>query len=140
MSHSVEAWQIPNDEQRNEFVRSLGDIVTQYQEELGMEFVHDPTTHLYVAREPDAPAVGLANVLPCGPREYEIAGRIVDQAYRGQGIGSSMSRFILNHLRETSARTVWTNPIDDVRVTEPAERLGFREASRNGMPAMRYDF
>lgn len=140
MSHSVEVQQIPNDERRNEFVSSLGGIVTLYEKELGYEFVHDAATYLYVARMPDTTAVGLANVLSCGPREYEIAGRIVDQAYRGQGVGSSMSRFILTHLRETSARTLWTNPIDDLRVTEPARKLGFTDASRNGMPAMKYDF
>ena len=141
MTHSVEVQQIPDAELRGEFLRSLGGIVTQYQQELGYELLHDATTYLYVARTPDT-AVGLANVLPCGPREYEIAGRVVDRDHRGQGIGSSMTRFILNHLgsEEVSARTLWTNPIDDLSVAEPLKRLGFTEENRNGMPALRYVF
>jgi ribosomal protein S18 acetylase RimI-like enzyme len=141
MIHAVEVQTIPGEALRGEALGSLEQIIGQYEEVLGYDFIYDANSHIYVASTPDATPVGLANALPCGPREYEIAGRVVDREYRGQGIGSSMTRFILNHMgTEVSARALWSNPIDDIRVAEPLKRLGFTEERRNGMPIMKYQF
>jgi GNAT superfamily N-acetyltransferase len=140
MIHAVEVQTIPGEALHGGALGALEQIIGQYEETLGHDFIYDASTHIYVASTPDTTPVGLANVLPSGPQEYDLAGIMVDESGRGQGTGTKMVRFILNHLSEVPARTLWADPIDDTRVKDFYQQLGFTEERRNGTPTMHYSF
>lgn len=100
------------------------------------EILSSPSTYLYVARESfDNRIIGMATVavyrIPYIKKAY-LDDVVVDESYRGHGVGSSLLGAVIKHSRKIGASFIeFTSNPDRVAGNKLYQKLGFKKRETN---------